>query len=165
LIATPAFLSLDSTTLMLSASGFADSDVGSYTVHLVPAITPYSSFLTTYDSVSVDFDVVRCTPTWTAQNSVSIFSHVNGAGQTTETINFPLQGACNYVLTQTVTLDTGLVASIDTSNHLLTISDSTVGRLTLTLTTSTTELATPLTFVETFYIDVTCPVSLLEYTQ
>lgn len=112
-------------------------------MHLVPAITPYASYLTTYDSVSVVFNVVQCTPTWTAQNSVSIFSHVNGAGQTTETISFPLQGACNYVLTQTVTLDTGLVASIDTSNHLLTISDSTVGRLTLTLTTSTTELATP----------------------
>ena len=60
LIATPAFLSLDTNTLLLSASGFADSDVGSYTVHLAPAITPYAAYLSTYDTVSVDLHVVQC---------------------------------------------------------------------------------------------------------
>ncbi len=158
LIATPAFITFDSASLLLSATGFADSDVGTYTVHLVPAITPYAAYLTTYDTVSVDLHVVQCQPTWTSQNAVTVFSHVNGAGSTTETISYPLQGACNYVLTQTVALDAGLVATIDTASHILTISDSTVAYHTLTLTTSTTELATPKTFVETFYIQVTCPV-------
>ena len=70
-----------------------------------------------------------------------------------------LQGACNYVLTQTVALDTGLVATLDTASNVLTVYDSTVAQHTLTVTTTTTELAVAKTYVETFYIDVTCPVS------
>lgn len=76
----------------------------------------------------------------------------------------PLQGACNYVLAQSVALDTGLVATLDTTNNVLTVYDSTVGTHTLTLTTTTTELATAKTYVETFYIEVICTIQQLTYS-
>lgn len=76
-----------------------------------------------------------------------------------------LQGACNYVLTQTVALDTGLVATLDTASNVLTVYDSTVAQHTLTVTTTTTELAVAKTYVETFYIDVICTIQQLTFTQ
>lgn len=88
-LVTPSFLSFDG-ALLMKASNFVEADVGNYTVKLIPSITPYATFLQSYDSVEFALRVVRCMPSFVSTYENTILYYTNGNGPMTFNIIQPV---------------------------------------------------------------------------